>query len=453
MGKNNRQRRADKKRRGRAGPVNGRPRVDEGGWRGDLTAFAEGLVWSAADAAADGDVWDVDANVRTLVELPRHAATGGTLAGWTLSGCLEKALRAVWGGGWQPRDVVRATSKRLGREHADLVVTAIASEARASAGPGTAVPETWRAQLGEIGAVVWWDAGSRNYLDHWAERQRLDPSVTIRRGVEILGMLARLPVLPCLIPPPAQWGRATGPRMTPAGSGRVDDRVLAKVRALLAKAESTTFDDEADALTAKAQELMTRHSIDHAMVHRADPGSVPSGSRVVIDDPYADAKANLLAVVAAANRCRTVWLDTYGFCTLFGFPIDVEIVDVLFTSLLVQATRAITAAGSVRSSDGRSRTRSFRQSFLVAFAHRVGQRLRDATDTAATRAEEVHGGDLLPVLAGRRAAVDDAVARTFPHLVKQRLAATNYEGWVAGQIAADMAVLGPEQHLLPGVTV
>ena len=41
-------------------------------------------------------------------------------------------------------------------------------------------------------------------------------------------------------------------------SARPDEKVLGRVRALLAKAESTTFPEEAEALTAKAQELMAR---------------------------------------------------------------------------------------------------------------------------------------------------------------------------------------------------
>ena len=108
------------------------------------------------------------------------------------------------------------------------------------------------------------------------------------------------------------------------------------------------------------------------------------------------------------------------------------------------------AAGSVRDGGGRSRTCSFRQSFLVAFAGRIGERLRAATETATEEAGEVHGGDLLPVLAGRREAVEDAFERAFPHLTAYSPSATNYEGWVAGRVAADLAVLGPEQQLAPG---
>ena len=58
---------------------------------------------------------------------------------------------------------------------------------------------------------------------------------------------------------------------------------------MLAKAESTTFPDEAEALTAKAQELMDRHAIDRAMLAASSPGhtSTPEGRQVPVDAPYA----------------------------------------------------------------------------------------------------------------------------------------------------------------------
>ena len=43
------------------------------------------------------------------------------------------------------------------------------------------------------------------------------------------------------------------------------DRILDKVRALLAKAESTQYAEEAAAYTAKAQELIATHAIDIAV--------------------------------------------------------------------------------------------------------------------------------------------------------------------------------------------
>ncbi|RST20878.1 bifunctional 3'-5' exonuclease/DNA polymerase [Streptomyces sp. WAC04770] len=55
--------------------------------------------------------------------------------------------------------------------------------------------------------------------------------------------------------------------------------MLTRIRALLAKAEATGFPEEAEALTAKAQELMARHSIDEALLaarsHSTDGPGVP----------------------------------------------------------------------------------------------------------------------------------------------------------------------------------
>ena len=67
--------------------------------------------------------------------------------------------------------------------------------------------------------------------------------------------------------PPPPGGPVARPR--PRRAGRSGSRMLDRVRALLAKAESTTFPAEAEALTGKAQELIARHSIDEALLAAA----------------------------------------------------------------------------------------------------------------------------------------------------------------------------------------
>jgi hypothetical protein len=98
------------------------------------------------------------------------------------------------------------------------------------------------------------------------------------------------------------------------------------------------------------------------------------------------------------------------------------------------------AAGS-RSTDGRYRTRSFRQSFLVAFATRIGERLRASTDAVVDAAAAEHG-DLLPALLSRDAEVTQAMAAVFPKVVSRRLSAADGAGWAAGHLAADQADIG-----------
>ena len=228
-----------------------------------------------------------------------------------------------------------------------------------------------------------------------------------------------------------------------------DPAVLEKVRALLAKAESTNFEHEADALTAKAQALMARHAIDEAVARgEARIGREnPSVRRVVVDDPYARAKSSLFWAVASVNGVRAVWHQDSGHMTVVGFATDLDAVEVLFTSLLMQASKAMLAKGRVVDHRGRSRTRSFRHSFYLAFADRIHERLVMAADQARADAERELERDLLPVLASRRDEVDDATERIFPKLRKSRgLSVTNEAGWRAGRVAAELATLGPEQR-------
>jgi hypothetical protein len=245
-------------------------------------------------------------------------------------------------------------------------------------------------------------------------------------AVDAVHQLHLLPRLPRFEPP----------RGAVPASG-VDGNVLAKVRALLAKAESTEFPEEAEACTAKAQQLMARHAIDAALLE----GGVtrPVGRHVPIDDPYAAAKSLLLDNVAEANRCRSIYSGDLAICTVLGYERDLAAVEILFTSLLVQATRAMVAEG--KTAGRRARQRGFRQSFLVSFAVRIGQRLSAATADTTTAADAEHGGRLLPILAQRVREVDDEVRRAFPHVVQKSMSASDDAGWHAGQVAADLADL------------
>jgi len=83
--------------------------------------------------------------------------------------------------------------------------------------------------------------------------------------------------------------------------------------------------------------------------------------------------------VAEANGARAVWSEHLGRVTLLGREPDLVAVELLTTSLLVQATRAMVADAPITV----RRRRSVRQSFLVAFPGRIGERLRGASEGAA----------------------------------------------------------------------
>lgn len=226
----------------------------------------------------------------------------------------------------------------------------------------------------------------------------------------------------------------------------IADTYLARIQALLDKAESTTFPEEAEALIAKAQELMARHAIDEAMLAGAATSRDQiEASQVVVAAPYASAKVSLLSAAARPNRCRVVITKGAAgsqVCTVVGFPDDVANVRTLFASLSVQATRFVLAA-EVPPGDT---PRRFRHAFLTAFGLRIGERLvaaeaRAVADAEAERA--VDGGPSVSVvLADRAAAVDDDLARRFPNLRTRRVSASSRAGWHGGRQAADRAQLG-----------
>ncbi|WP_103350142.1 DUF2786 domain-containing protein [Amycolatopsis sp. CA-128772] len=352
--------------------------------RGELPATAEGFATALLAAARAGD------DARWLApgfELPAELARGAELAAQPLVG---RARR----GGWPPEDLRQAASRRVDEFAGSYVLDALA----------------------EADGVRWW-TGAEPHLAQWAAKHILTPAEAVTAVVEALGLLLTLPVT------------AAQPR--PAAPHGVDDKKLSRVRALLAKAESTSFPEEAEALSAKAQELMTRHALDRVLLEAAP--ALPSSRRIWLDTPYTDAKSLLVHVVAKANRCRAVYDPRWEFVTVVGDEEDLDAVALLTTSLLVQATRAMIA-------DPAGRSRPFRKSFLVSYATRIGERLEQA---AAATLTELPGADrLLPVLASHELRVNTAFATLFPEVVGKSVTVRSAEGWHAGRSAADRARFG-----------
>jgi hypothetical protein len=88
-----------------------------------------------------------------------------------------------------------------------------------------------------------------------------------------------------------------------------------------------------------------------------------------------------------------------------------------------------------------ARRRGFRQSFLIGFASRIGDRLEEAAESTLAGAEAEVGGAFLPVLAKRLQKVDDLRDDCFPSLDRMRPAAGDLAGLTYGALAADEAQL------------
>jgi len=361
-------------------------------------------------------------------------------------------VTAAWERGWSPEDLHQLARRRLDAVSVSFLVDAVAEESQRYA--AVTVAPRWREDLKQLGAVVWWKPDQTGgHLQQWALRHETDLAEALTTLIEVLALLLALPVLPRIVPPPG-----SAPAVARPGRG-VDQKMLARVRALLAKAESTTFPEEAEALSVKAQELMSRYALERIV--RESPGAgAPQGRaggadlepaaarRLWLDNPYVAAKAMLVGVVAEANRCRAVLSEKIGFTTVLGDEVDLEIVELLSTSLLVQATRAMVSAGSQTTRSGRSRTRSYRQSFLLAYATRIGERLRTARDAGAAAVADA--AQLLPVLAARERTVDELFESMFPQPVSRSFSVGNAAGWNAGRAAADLAVLDTRRAVASG---
>jgi len=177
-----------------------------------------------------------------------------------------------------------------------------------------------------------------------------------------------LPPLPILIPPP---GSPVSPDHLVADLVDTDaepNPIFARIRALLAKAESTEFPAEAEVFTAKAQALMSDARIDEAAV-RANSGersaSRVSATRIGIDEPYISSKRSLLHVVCEANDVRCVFSRGVDLATVVGPIGQLAYVELLFTSLLIQVHSALAADAAAAPAGSHTRSRRYRSSFIV----------------------------------------------------------------------------------------
>ncbi|MHA6615466.1 DUF2786 domain-containing protein [Pseudonocardia sp. DLS-67] len=219
---------------------------------------------------------------------------------------------------------------------------------------------------------------------------------------------------------------------------------LATVRKLLAKAERAATAAESETYTAKAVELMARHGIDAALLAAATPGSDVIGPlRVAMQDPYSAGKARLLGWTAAALGCRWVlhgaWAGKVAAVTVFGHASDRERVELLYTSLLLQATAQLVRVRPPRPGES---VAAYRRSWLEGFSAQIHRRLVEAEERAAGHTPEGPHPGVAVVLADRRRRVEQEFASTYPRLATLRPSMLSGSGRAAGAQAGQRADLG-----------
>lgn len=231
--------------------------------------------------------------------------------------------------------------------------------------------------------------------------------------------------------------------------------IVSRIGKLLAKAEVTHSQAEAEALFAKAQELASKHSVALAVARRQlrdlEAPETPESRTLHLGEARTAGlvqKVHLFGVIAKANDVRYSIVQGNIAVNPIGFPTDLDVVEALFACVAEQMVRLGNqwlAEGHWRAdtyvteqpyvavgSDGVHRlewarpmnARVARRRFYEGFVLAVGRRFLEARQAAESEAER---GDLTRVvdssgkelsvttlaLRDKRQQVDEFTAREF----------------------------------------
>ncbi|OMC33969.1 hypothetical protein A5740_09950 [Mycobacterium sp. GA-1841] len=173
-----------------------------------------------------------------------------------------------------------------------------------------------------------------------------------------------------------------------------DDKMLARIAALLRQAEGTDNLHEAEAFMAAAQRLATATSIDLAVARahsdQRTKAQMPVQRTITIG--AAGTKGlrtyvQLFVMIGQANDVKCDVASNSTFVYAYGFAEDIDATHALYTSLLLQmvkASEAYIASGAHRPTP----TITARLNFQLAFGARIGQRLTQAREEAHREVDE-----------------------------------------------------------------
>ncbi|MGW4639627.1 DUF2786 domain-containing protein [Sphaerisporangium sp. NPDC004334] len=222
------------------------------------------------------------------------------------------------------------------------------------------------------------------------------------------------------------------------------DKQLERIRKLLALAEHPgTGPKEAEHASEQAIRLMAKYGVERAML--ADAGQLRDDITtrcIVISAPYEVDKNVLLNAIATAKNCRTVYSGRGGTRTvqIVGYACDVELVWMLYGSLLLQMKNAV----SSRKPPPGVATITFRKSLTAGFAASVSARLQAALKDASTQESPSESGRSVElVLRDRAALVDQEFDRLHPDVATGRARTLrSAAGWNAGMEEGNRADIG-----------
>ena len=241
-------------------------------------------------------------------------------------------------------------------------------------------------------------------------------------------------------------------------------KLEARVKALMDKADSTEFEEEAETFRAKAIDMISKYGIDEARLRMASGENQDEivTKMVYVEGSYKREQQRLLGCLLEVMHCAGVdYTDGRG-SLVYGTRGAVERATMLFYLVVPQMRKATEAAerptldpqsfeaflGRVMDFDKTpgeksAETRKFRASFAMGFAMRVGERALEIENrNLDTEREEYGGGAALVLVTDQQRAASKIKEDFADKLVDRKAKEYTHEGLVAGSEAGDRADLG-----------
>lgn len=237
----------------------------------------------------------------------------------------------------------------------------------------------------------------------------------------------------------------------------MSDDIISKIQKLIAKAESTNHEAEADAFFAKAQELMMRHAIDEEALKAAGKQPTDELVEVVVNikegQPATKSRQYFLSRVAQAMNCRVLVFSKMNATHVFGYKSEAEFVQLLYMSVELQSRRDVLRAIKKAKAEhdlfmgGKFRPGVWRRSFIEAYLSRVGDRITERY----VKADEAHGTGTSIVLRSRGLAAEEWMNSRYmvgKSKTKSRKVAYDWQAAGAGRDAGGRAdISGGRGHV------
>ncbi len=206
-----------------------------------------------------------------------------------------------------------------------------------------------------------------------------------------------------------------------------EDKIKERIRRMLALAEDErNSPGERENALARATELIAKHQIDRALLNANQGREEVTFQEWTYSGTYSREKSTLLGWLAQALGMKAVHWGSRVVTDkshIYGFPSDLEMLDMLYTSLLLQQTSGLNKAKPPRYLYG-GEVATWRRDWLRSFSNVVFHRVKAAHAKAANTYDAEHTGSGNPgavmVLAGRTDLVMAAYEAAHPDVAKKK---------------------------------